>query len=869
MLIKSRKAKMSQRGVYVQDKELKETTFTPGSHFKYVVDPKNRSMVILPSTDGNTVSKRNFKDSIKPVIDIRNKDALRAFEACEYLQIEIHDDQIVVKGYSEEKSIFQSVKQKVRQFLGQKKVCDIQEFLSVKQKHEVVLSRRQLAEAVGQYSLFDFLETDELQDSHVSSSLHEALKNAHIPLEVVSLFSGAGIMDLGFKQEGFNIVHAVELDADACTTYQANLGNHIVCADMTKYDLSSIPKAPIMIGGSPCFEPGTLIMTSKGYVPIEQIRADDSVLTHTNQFKRVVGLMVRTCSNLLELKIMGAESFRVTEEHPFYVREMKRVYSYKKKNRERRWLDPEWIEAKNLTKNHFIGIAINQESKLPDWNGVESLINQSTYSRKCNLDFSNPDLWWIIGRYIGDGWTTLHKRKDRKNSYIYRTVICCAKKEADYLKQQVGKYFNYTFVDERTAVKLQISHEELFSYLQQFGKGASFKRLTSDILNLPIPLLQSFLGGYLSSDGSFNSSKGLYKISTTSKELAYGIAACIHKVFKVHCTVYKNIMPKKIVIEGREVNQKDFYGVQFRPDSNKRQQSIYEDGYLWVPFREKKLVEYNDLVFNMEVEDDNSYTVYNFIVHNCQGFSNSNRKTNFLDNPNNQLVRSFIEAIHANDNCQVFVLENVPQILTAGEGQFRNEIYEALSDFKITSGLLNAADYSTPQSRKRAIFIGSKIGKIELPQPIFDTPRTVREALEGLHDGIPNQLDVTTPKPETLERMKYIPQGGNWRYFPEHLRSNKERQHNNFYRLEWDRPAITIPNPRKNNILHPEKNAVLTVREAARLADVPDDFVFHGKLGNRQQQIANCVPVRLARALANVIKNAVIQFNIRIGGHYH
>ena len=41
---------------------------------------------------------------------------------------------------------------------------------------------------------------------------------------VVSLFAGAGGMDLGFKQAGFDIVWANDFDADSVRTYQRNLG---------------------------------------------------------------------------------------------------------------------------------------------------------------------------------------------------------------------------------------------------------------------------------------------------------------------------------------------------------------------------------------------------------------------------------------------------------------------------------------------------------------------------------------------------------------------------------------------------------------------------------------------------------------------
>jgi site-specific DNA-cytosine methylase len=53
-------------------------------------------------------------------------------------------------------------------------------------------------------------------------------------MKVISLFSGAGGMDLGFIEAGFEIVWANDFDADACSSYRKNISDHIVYGDITK-----------------------------------------------------------------------------------------------------------------------------------------------------------------------------------------------------------------------------------------------------------------------------------------------------------------------------------------------------------------------------------------------------------------------------------------------------------------------------------------------------------------------------------------------------------------------------------------------------------------------------------------------------------
>lgn len=70
---------------------------------------------------------------------------------------------------------------------------------------------------------------------------------------VLSLFSGAGGMDLGFKQAGFNIVFANDFDEDACITYSKNIDDNIICRDISQIKDDEIPKnVDVLIGGFPC-----------------------------------------------------------------------------------------------------------------------------------------------------------------------------------------------------------------------------------------------------------------------------------------------------------------------------------------------------------------------------------------------------------------------------------------------------------------------------------------------------------------------------------------------------------------------------------------------------------------------------------------
>lgn len=70
---------------------------------------------------------------------------------------------------------------------------------------------------------------------------------------ILSLFSGAGGMDLGFINKGFEVVWANDFFPEAVETYRHNIGDHIILGDITKISCSEMPDdIDVLIGGFPC-----------------------------------------------------------------------------------------------------------------------------------------------------------------------------------------------------------------------------------------------------------------------------------------------------------------------------------------------------------------------------------------------------------------------------------------------------------------------------------------------------------------------------------------------------------------------------------------------------------------------------------------
>lgn len=91
----------------------------------------------------------------------------------------------------------------------------------------------------------------------------ERVKYRQRHLRTVSLFSGAGGLDLGFLNAGFDIVWANDVDKYAVEAYRHNISEHIVLGDVNQL-LDDIPEHDVLIGGFPC-QPFSLMGQQRGF----------------------------------------------------------------------------------------------------------------------------------------------------------------------------------------------------------------------------------------------------------------------------------------------------------------------------------------------------------------------------------------------------------------------------------------------------------------------------------------------------------------------------------------------------------------------------------------------------------------------------
>ncbi len=245
----------------------------------------------------------------------------------------------------------------------------------------------------------------------------------------------------------------------------------------------------------------------------------------------------------------------------------------------------------------------------------------------------------------------------------------------------------------------------------------------------------------------------------------------------------------------------------------------------------------------------------------CQGYSNANRTGNTRkDTEKRLLIDDYIRVVK-DKKPLMFVIENVKQFLTKEEGRYLEKVLTELSDnYHITYSIVNDNSVGGYSTRERMVLIGSKkaLGRVFIPDIELTSKKTVRDALKRVNSDWYHYNDITKPSEETIEKMKQVRPGHNYKDIQEmkHL----DRHSNTYRRLAYDEPSITITNWRKVNLMPPEENRILSVAEASAIMGLDKSYRFFGSLNDKQQQVGNGVTQAIANFIKNIVKNYLYAF---------
>lgn len=350
----------------------------------------------------------------------------------------------------------------------------------------------------------------------------------------------------------------------------------------------------VITAGFPCFVAGTPVLTKRGFLPIDEVRIGDEVLTTDRSYHPVECTMRHTANEIIYLRAQGMyKELKCTPNHPFYARSKRRYYE--NGTIKTVYGEAKYVKASELAKGDKVGYPIHEGS---------------------DTSFTTA-FWKLVGAWIADGWTDIGKRKGRKNCCNHKAIICCGKKHIARLNHIIQKAgFKYTLSEERTTFKCIICNKKLCEFLQDFGKYAHGKHLTPQCFMLDRSRKKALLDGWFA-DG-YKKPNGAQCVTTVSERLALDMAQIARDVYLCPVSISRKMCNRVCVIEGREVNERPQYCVTI---SNCEKYGFYEDGFVWCNIKSIRREKESNEVFNLSVNEEHSYNVYGIAVHNCQPFS--------------------------------------------------------------------------------------------------------------------------------------------------------------------------------------------------------------------------------------------------------
>lgn len=428
-----------------------------------------------------------------------------------------------------------------------------------------------------------------------------------ILMKVLSLFDGMSCGMLAMKSAGIDMTSkenryvAYEIDKNAIEVSRHNFPMIEHKGDVFKADFTEYKGFDFVIGGSPCFTAGHMVLTDKGYKPIEDIEVGDMVLTHKNRFRKVLATGNKVAP-VRRLKVGSCLELTGTETHPFPTRNQYSAYKPSTGGMVKALTDVNRVEMKDLVpdKSH-LGINCLQTSEdIPE--------------------LTDEELWYY-GRYIADGHCQIYKRKHRQNSYQYAVILSIGSSKLDDFFAHTPNMTYTCYNHTQSVYRVCIYSKEMCERIEEFGFGryADEKVIPMKFLNLPAERLKILLEGYFSGDGC--KIKNGMTCTTISKELALSLQMAVLKVYGVNANItMPKIAPTK-VLEGRTINQRPQYVVTFHYTSSCATRSRLVENQMWFPVTSVSEIIGEETVYNMTVDEDHSYTVNNVCAFNCTFWS--------------------------------------------------------------------------------------------------------------------------------------------------------------------------------------------------------------------------------------------------------
>jgi intein/homing endonuclease len=371
-----------------------------------------------------------------------------------------------------------------------------------------------------------------------------------------------------------------------------------------------------------CLKMGQLILTSTGWVPIEEVEVGTLVLTHKNRWRSVTKVWDRGVKDVVKVQMQGhSDGLIMTPDHKLWARHANRGSVAKHGSRRKSLERESWIPADEFrfaNGSQILDTHYSSPAEVEALPFVESMEPAYIPGRQ-NLVSDTKDLdWlWLYGLFVAEGNVYLDDVYARAEWNIHSNELLHVLAYFDRL----GISYTHSLNSDDLGVKIRVNSRPVVKWLLEYsGRGAHNKFIAPWVYGLDRASRQAVLDGYIYGDGSQRKDKKTRNgFTTVSKSLVYSLRILANSL-NMSFTVWDR-SEHDTVIRGVQVHGSSGFSGELEPiNVQKKPRAIIEHGHSWLPVDSIK-DSGTAHVYDIEVEEDHSFVVEGVVVHNSVGKS--------------------------------------------------------------------------------------------------------------------------------------------------------------------------------------------------------------------------------------------------------
>ncbi|MEM2495031.1 MAG: DEAD/DEAH box helicase [Nitrososphaerota archaeon] len=408
-----------------------------------------------------------------------------------------------------------------------------------------------------------------------------------------------------------------------------------------------------------CLHPDTFVITMNGAKKIKDLTKNDLVLTHNGRFKKVISPLEREYNGkLLTIIPFGSLRVKMTPEHKVLVIKQTRHKSHLSDGTNKIWYEydeAKWMKASELynafknNKDNKISFMLLQpipkveqqcnriclkmeNSYIHNQYGKTNSLHPANYKTPKYLPL-NYEVSRLLGIWIAEGTAT-------KNGAIIFDIAVFEKELTEFIKSTIKKYFpeaNIVINNKGKRRRITFCNKRFAEWLRKnIGNNAHCKKIPGILLfNSNRDVKLGLLHGLIDGDGYIrvkNKNRTHYiNYTTVSQNLAYQIQILLATLGYTSSILSlkrksSSFSKRRRDIFNIKISGKSFYDLlkELKIDLGQKEGNrTYNINKIWNNFfllkiKDIKEEEYSGKVYNLSVEDDESYSI-GFIVHNSAG----------------------------------------------------------------------------------------------------------------------------------------------------------------------------------------------------------------------------------------------------------